>query len=866
MPSNRREQRYDDLSYDALNRLTQKSYSDSTPTATFGYDYVGAGASNAIGRMESYQTTSGGSTKTIATLSFDAMGRTTYSGQWNSVAGITHGVGATYDLAGNLGSITYPSGRIVTYTYNAAMQPTQVQFSSLNGTTVGYNYLSSASYSPPGGPTSLTLGSGVVDANTYNNRLQLASRSVTNGSTSYLNLSYGYVSSGNNGSITSITDSVDSTRSQTFTYDTLNRIATAASSTHATSPSHCYGESFTIDRYGNLTGIGSISSSYTGCTQDNLGVSISASTNRITSSGYSYDSNGNMTNDGSNTLVYDAENRVVSENSGSTTYMHNAASQRVDKVSGSGNTHYVYFGGKVIAEYDNGGGVEAEYVYAGDKLLGTMGEAPNGGFESGTSGWSPWTVGGSTTVVTDVTKAHTGSKYVQISVPGGGSDDGGIMVANFVPVTPGEQIAFGGWTYVESGSGYYGWMLITSDSSYNPVSWIGPSAWTNSASWTYQSGIYTVPSGVAYVRLYLEVYHPSASTVVRVDDGFVSAGTQYFHQDQLGSTRVITDSTGSKIGEQGHFPFGKSWYAPNTTTKWAFTGYERDSESGNDNALARYDASRLGRFLSPDPLGGDISNPQSLNRYAYVWNNPLNLVDPSGLTPEFGDPGFCTADQQTCGGLGGGGWNEQSPIFGGRPPTIPNWSGIPLPGPGSGGSDPMSMIIDNWHNGPNGQPVGDNNGEQLCMFKLGDACFAFEYWSSDSHLWGRSRPLEVPTNNGTSSIPVSVGYTINGIVSPFFLYGLGLAGTYTKIPALNLTCAGGGLGASAGHNFSFGPTVVSTENAKSILSGWSFSAGYNSTPLSGLGGSVNSNGAASGNTFGIPGAAATLTWSKCWGG
>jgi RHS repeat-associated protein len=40
-----------------------------------------------------------------------------------------------------------------------------------------------------------------------------------------------------------------------------------------------------------------------------------------------------------------------------------------------------------------------------------------------------------------------------------------------------------------------------------------------------------------------------------------------------------------------------------------------------------------GRWLSPDPLAGDISNPQSLNRYAYVMNNPATLNDPSGLGP-----------------------------------------------------------------------------------------------------------------------------------------------------------------------------------------------------------------------------------------
>jgi RHS repeat-associated protein len=62
-----------------------------------------------------------------------------------------------------------------------------------------------------------------------------------------------------------------------------------------------------------------------------------------------------------------------------------------------------------------------------------------------------------------------------------------------------------------------------------------------------------------------------------------------------------------------------------------FTGKERDSESGLDMFGARYFGSSLGRFMSPDPLGGHNEDPQTLNRYAYVRNNPLSLTDPTGL-------------------------------------------------------------------------------------------------------------------------------------------------------------------------------------------------------------------------------------------
>jgi RHS repeat-associated protein len=62
-----------------------------------------------------------------------------------------------------------------------------------------------------------------------------------------------------------------------------------------------------------------------------------------------------------------------------------------------------------------------------------------------------------------------------------------------------------------------------------------------------------------------------------------------------------------------------------------FTGKERDFETGLDYFEARYLGSNMGRFLSPDPLGGHLEDPQTLNKYAYVRNNPVNLTDPTGL-------------------------------------------------------------------------------------------------------------------------------------------------------------------------------------------------------------------------------------------
>jgi RHS repeat-associated protein len=111
--------------------------------------------------------------------------------------------------------------------------------------------------------------------------------------------------------------------------------------------------------------------------------------------------------------------------------------------------------------------------------------------------------------------------------------------------------------------------------------------------------------------------------------------------DWLGTKRVQVDPAivANLTGFQS-LPFGdgltSSGYGEDST-EHHFTGKERDQESGNDYFGARYYASALGRFLSPDWSAGpdtvpyaDLTNPQSLNLYSYVYNNPFTNVDLDG--------------------------------------------------------------------------------------------------------------------------------------------------------------------------------------------------------------------------------------------
>jgi RHS repeat-associated protein len=94
-----------------------------------------------------------------------------------------------------------------------------------------------------------------------------------------------------------------------------------------------------------------------------------------------------------------------------------------------------------------------------------------------------------------------------------------------------------------------------------------------------------------------------------------------------------------------------------TATSNQFTDYEGDSETGLDYAHARYYQPRFGRFMTVDPLFGDIGDPQSLNLYSYVRNNPINFIDPTGQECVTGADGIirCSATGNSGGGSGGRG-------------------------------------------------------------------------------------------------------------------------------------------------------------------------------------------------------------------
>jgi len=282
--------------------------------------------------------------------------------------GGTKSISYTYLLDGSISTLAYPStGKTITYSYSRAGRP----LSALN-TTDNVNYVQSATYAAPGELTAMTNGAtstfaGISVQNSYNKRLQPLQAFRTTGTTltssqlamttcpgtvgTIMHHVYGFGAGTNdNGNVQSMANCRDTNRTENFAYDSLNRILNASTN----GPN--WGETYTIDAWGNMTAIGSYQS------KPHESLSTSASTNNQLI-GFSYDAAGNMIQNGSPSYTYDGENRLTS--TVGWTYTYDGDGVRVKKCASSCTTGTLYWGGGTLSESDLAGNIQHEYIYFG---------------------------------------------------------------------------------------------------------------------------------------------------------------------------------------------------------------------------------------------------------------------------------------------------------------------------------------------------------------------------------------------------------------------------------------------------------------------------------------------------------------------
>jgi RHS repeat-associated protein len=358
--------------YDALNRLTQKSYSDGTPTANFFYDanvWHNINLTNTVGRLSYDGALSGSTYLASEAFSYDSMGRVinnsqcTIPGCPNGPYSVTYG----YDLLGDMTSTSPGAPVTLTYGYNSAAQLTSMT-SSLVDANHPSSLLSGVLYNPAGSLASAFMGtytstSGIYESRTYNNRLRTTVISTgVNTPTGFVGLvgmTYGYAP---NGDVTSLADGP--TGNWTFTYDDFNRLQSTVVPNYPSSP-----YAYVYDRYGNRWKQTANST----CTAGTAFCISFDANNRVTGGILTYDAAGNVIADNMHHYTYDAENRLTQVDAGTTaSYVYDASGRRMQKTTAGTTVNYIYdLNGHVVTEYSSTGEWNRGEMYAGSRHLAT---------------------------------------------------------------------------------------------------------------------------------------------------------------------------------------------------------------------------------------------------------------------------------------------------------------------------------------------------------------------------------------------------------------------------------------------------------------------------------------------------------------
>jgi RHS repeat-associated protein len=519
--------------YDALNRITSKTYQTPLPqwvaptsNVSYTYDVAIAGwgwtpqsspswpnvsQTNLIGRLSDVSVNSIPYAWTV--YGYDPMGRIVLKSECLPIdcGNNHHDMHYKYDLAGNL--TFYDRGLDIAansrtpnqgYYYGGFTEQydTAGNLSSVTGDTAGTNTAtniwSTTDYFPTGQPyTALALGA-------YNLKFSVSSRNWVTGqlvtNTGQQTIWQSSASHNTNGTVSTTTDTYAG--GWTFTYDHMNRVATA------NSPGGNL--AYTIDPFGNKT-----KQAITWGTAPATTFNSVAANNALSGNNLQYEFNltmGNVTADGYHTYGYDAEGRLFTVGN-TACFVYDGDGDRVATT----NCNVVWTSPGQVT------GILAEYLYDFNHRLMTQIDPTTG-------------------------------KAVRANI-------------------------------------YAGNNYLAEDAADANL--------TNS---------------------------PTA--------------TQLRLTDQVGSVRGLVDLSGNIPQKCTAFPYGDQLTCktgqttvPSATGPGLFTGKDRDSQSDLDYFGARYYNSTMGRFMSPDQNMGSmhLSNPQSLNRYAYVLNNPLSFVDPDGL-------------------------------------------------------------------------------------------------------------------------------------------------------------------------------------------------------------------------------------------
>lgn len=660
------------FSYDTLNRLktiTHSGESTQTPTVTYTYgDELNPVPADSKDRIVKVETAAVGSTPTTAQeFDFDLMGRTTTQRQ--KIGGTTYTLGYAYNYLGQITSCTHPSGRVISYGFDAAARLISVADSANRISASG------VAYAAHGGLEAENWGNGAIQNIAYNRSLQPKSIALSRSGVEVQRFDYKYgvtdLASGtvdeskNTGQVARAESFIAGVKQwqQRYTYDTVSRLDKARE-VRGDNGNQVWQTAYTYDRWSNRYQSGAENSGIT--YEQVLNSEVTTASNRFVSTGQkavTYDDAGQITSDSkfrNMQYQYDANGRMRSaarlDGTGTTSATFDGGGQRVQTILNGSTRNFVYnISGQVVAEYRSGV-LDREYIYQGSALLATDEQPRSCSLTTNTfvanffsGALNPQSIGTQSQWVTSLNQA---------------------MAQGFDPLLTQAQTLgtalFTSTDYINQGRNNT--QFVTD--LYSAYLQRGPDQ-DGLNFWVYQltnNGAARDTVRGEFARS-LEFQYKVAGVCSAVGG---TAAVKYVFMDHQGSTRALMDGSGTVLTRHDYLPFGEELWADTgmrtaaqqfgamdqTRTRYALT--DKDEATGLDHTWWRKYENNSGRWTSPDLVTGSPGNPQSFNRYSYTQNDPINLIDPTGLLGwSWWDFGWGGSDaSKGWSGFGGWGWGD----------------------------------------------------------------------------------------------------------------------------------------------------------------------------------------------------------------
>jgi RHS repeat-associated protein len=367
------------LTYDSMHRVRTKSYSGDggvTPNVTYSYYDAGSSAPN-IGQLQSMSS----SAATVNYGNYDVLGRMGFNTQTTS--GNAYRFQYAYRLNDSISGIQYPSGKTINYAVDDAGRVIQIDAGAKSYADMT---VSNSPFTADGRIAQMKLGNGLWETRIFQTpgSPTLLKLGTTVGANDKLELEYDYSATSNNGNLmTQVIRQPGHTWTQNYTYDSINRLASAAET-------NGFIRTYGYDRYGNRWVAASNGLTAADPHEPIAGSLFNPANNQLANQ--SYDAAGNQTSYDPRFLTYDAENRLIGATSpmnGSEYYLYDGDGRRVRKTwtpygGTAQTTTYVYGpGGQLAAEYVNQIAASTGTSWMFTDLLGSVravtGEKPQSG-------------------------------------------------------------------------------------------------------------------------------------------------------------------------------------------------------------------------------------------------------------------------------------------------------------------------------------------------------------------------------------------------------------------------------------------------------------------------------------------------------